>query len=280
VEIVRNTGRRCPAALVTLAQQEFVMVRNVDRATGWWLFAAIPLGVAGVLNIIWGIAAIGDSTFFVANQKYILSGLNTWGWIILIIGVVELVAALSLASGGGFGRWVGIIVASLNAISALMSIPAYPFWALCVFALAMIHHLPAGVRAHSDALLGAGSGRVVRGPVESPWVPASADRGAPGGGAARARRERDHPRRGADESERDADAGDGAVTAKPAMIRVRCGRRFASRSGGERRGQDAERRGGEDDAGFDRGPIPPIPLIAPNALAREVRSLNASVVRM
>jgi hypothetical protein len=114
------------------------MARDVDRATGWWLFAAILLAVAGVLNLIWGIGAISDSKFFVAGQKYILSDLNTWGWIVLIIGVVELIAAFSLASGGGFGRWVGLIVASLNAISALMSIPAYPFWALCVFALSII----------------------------------------------------------------------------------------------------------------------------------------------
>jgi hypothetical protein len=114
------------------------MASDVDRATGWWVFAGFLLAIAGLLNIIWGIGAIGDSKFFIADQKYILSNLNTWGWIVLVIGVVELFAALSLFSGGGFGRWVGIIVASLNAISALMSIPAYPFWALCVFALSII----------------------------------------------------------------------------------------------------------------------------------------------
>ncbi len=106
--------------------------------SGWWVFAGVLLLVAGVLNIIYGIAAIGDSKFFSENVEFILSGLNTWGWILLIVGVLELVAAFSLFSGGEFGRWFGIFVASLNAIAALLSIPAYPFWSLAVFALAII----------------------------------------------------------------------------------------------------------------------------------------------
>jgi hypothetical protein len=52
--------------------------------------------------------------------------------------VLELVAGFSLFSGGGFGRWVGIFAAALASITALLSIPAYPFWSLCVFALSLI----------------------------------------------------------------------------------------------------------------------------------------------
>jgi hypothetical protein len=105
---------------------------------GWWVFAGVLLLIAGVLNVIYGIAAIGDSKFFSEDVTYIISGLHTWGWILLIIGVLELVAAFSLFSGGEFGRWFGIFVASLNAIGALLSIPAYPFWSLAIFALAII----------------------------------------------------------------------------------------------------------------------------------------------
>jgi hypothetical protein len=106
--------------------------------SGWWVFAGILLLVAGLLNIVWGIAAIGDSKFFTEEATYILSGLNTWGWIILILGVTEMIAAFSLWSGGEFGRWFGIFVAALNSVAALLSIPAYPFWSLAVFALSII----------------------------------------------------------------------------------------------------------------------------------------------
>ena len=52
--------------------------------SGWVTFAGVMLFIVGVLNVIYGIAAIGDSKFFIQDQKYILSNLNTWGWVTLI----------------------------------------------------------------------------------------------------------------------------------------------------------------------------------------------------
>lgn len=105
------------------------------EGSGWVLFAGIMLMLVGILNAIYGIAAIDQSSFFVANTQFILSGLNTWGWVLLIIGVLQLVAAFSVWRGGSFGRWFGIAVASLNAIAALLAIPAYPLWSLAIFAI-------------------------------------------------------------------------------------------------------------------------------------------------
>jgi hypothetical protein len=102
---------------------------------GWVMFAGIMLLIVGVLNVIYGIAAVDDSKFFVHETQYILSGLNTWGWVTIILGALQILAAFSIWSGGGFGRWFGIFVASLSAIGALMYMPAYPFWSLAVFAI-------------------------------------------------------------------------------------------------------------------------------------------------
>jgi hypothetical protein len=113
-------------------------MNDESTLSGWWVFAGVLLIVAGVLNIIWGIAAIGDSKFFTEHGTFIISGLHTWGWISLILGVLELVAAFSLFAGGEFGRWFGIFIAALNSIGALLSIPAYPFWSLAIFALSII----------------------------------------------------------------------------------------------------------------------------------------------
>jgi hypothetical protein len=106
-----------------------------QQGASWVLFAGIMIFLVGVLNIIWGIAAIGESRFFVADAQFVLSGLNTWGWIMLFLGVGQLFAAYSIWRGGQVGRWFGIAVAGLNAIGALMSISAYPFWGLAVFIL-------------------------------------------------------------------------------------------------------------------------------------------------
>jgi hypothetical protein len=106
--------------------------------SGWVTFAGIMLFIGGFLNVIYGIAAIADSSFFIQDQKYILSNLNTWGWVTLVLGLLQLFAAFSLWSGGLYGRAVAILAASLSAVGALMAIPAYPFWSLAIFAIDII----------------------------------------------------------------------------------------------------------------------------------------------
>jgi len=122
------------------------------KGAGWLLFATVMIVIAGVLNVFWGIAAISNSKFFTQHATYVVSDLNTWGWIMLIIGVLEILAAFSIIAGGQYGRWFGIVMASLNAISVLMSIPAYPFWALCVFGvdILIIYGLAAYGGQHRD----------------------------------------------------------------------------------------------------------------------------------
>ena len=106
--------------------------------SGWWVFAGVLLLISGALNIIYGIAAIGNSSVITASAVYILRDLRTWGWLAVLLGVCEWIAAFSLWSGGEFGRWFGIIVASLNAIAVLLTITTYPFWSLAIFALCII----------------------------------------------------------------------------------------------------------------------------------------------
>jgi hypothetical protein len=108
---------------------------NEARVTGWWVFAGILLAIAGFLNVVWGIAGISNSKFFTQNSVYVVSSLHTWGWITLIIGVIEIGAAFSLFSGGGYGRVIGIIAATIGAIDALAGTGSTPFWSIGVFAL-------------------------------------------------------------------------------------------------------------------------------------------------
>ena len=114
------------------------MAANPERVTGWWLFAGVLLSIAGIADIIYGLAAIGDSKFFTENVTLIASDLKTYGWAILLIGVIQLTAGASLFVGGGWGRLVGIVAAGLNAIAYLLTIPAAPFWSLCMFLLSIV----------------------------------------------------------------------------------------------------------------------------------------------
>lgn len=106
------------------------------RGTGRVVFAATLLLIAGTLNIIYGIGALDGANIFVDDNRYVLTNLNTLGWVLIILGVIQLGGGFSLMAGNTYGRVIGIIGASLGAIGALLSIGgAYPWWSLAIFAL-------------------------------------------------------------------------------------------------------------------------------------------------
>ena len=106
------------------------------RGTGRALLAATLLVIVGVLNIIYGIGALDGANIFVNDKRYILTDLNTMGWVLIVLGVIQLAGGFSLMAGNTFGRVIGIIGAGLGAIGALLSIGgAYPWWSLAIFFL-------------------------------------------------------------------------------------------------------------------------------------------------
>ena len=75
-----------------------------NRGAGWLLFAGVMLVLVGTLNTVGGISAIDSANFYMANAQYQFGDLNTWGWILVIIGVMQLFAGLSVWRGGVYGR--------------------------------------------------------------------------------------------------------------------------------------------------------------------------------
>jgi hypothetical protein len=107
-------------------------MRGAGRAT----FAAVLLLIAGTLNIIYGIGALDNANIYANDTRYIFTNLNTMGWVLIILGVIQLTGGFSLMAGNVYGRVIGIVGASLGAIGALLSIGSgYPWWSLAIFAL-------------------------------------------------------------------------------------------------------------------------------------------------
>ena len=106
------------------------------RGAGRVAFAGFLLLIAGTINIIYGIGALDDANIFVNDTRFVFTNLNTMGWVLIILGVIQLTGGFSLLSGNTYGRVIGIIGGSFGAIGALFSIGGNnPWWSLCVFAL-------------------------------------------------------------------------------------------------------------------------------------------------
>ena len=106
------------------------------RGAGRAAFVAFLLIIVGTINIIYGIGALDDANIFVNDTRFVLDNLNTMGWVLIILGVIQLLGGFSLLGGNTFGRVIGIIGASFGALGALLSIGGNnPWWSLGVFAL-------------------------------------------------------------------------------------------------------------------------------------------------
>lgn len=102
--------------------------------TGWAGFAGVMILVLGTFNVIWGLAALVNDDFFLADEL-LFWDLSFWGWVYLIVGAVQVLAAMLIFSGSEAGALLGIMFAIFNAIGALLSIGAYPIWSIIILVL-------------------------------------------------------------------------------------------------------------------------------------------------
>lgn len=105
---------------------------------GLVIFASVLLLVLGAFNLIDGIAAVARSHVFIANAHYVVGDLRAWGWVALILGALQLLAAAGVLTGNQLARWFAVAVVGLNAIAQMFAIPAYPFWSLTIIAVDVV----------------------------------------------------------------------------------------------------------------------------------------------
>ncbi len=105
------------------------------RGVGWIGFASMMLAIAGIWATIEGILALSSSKVYAADATYVFSDLRTWGWIMLGLGIVTILASAGIWTGSQLARWFGVAVAGVNAFGQLMFLHANPWWSVSMFAV-------------------------------------------------------------------------------------------------------------------------------------------------
>jgi hypothetical protein len=125
--------------------------RHGDMGTGhgWVLFGGTMILIAGCMNLIHGIAAISDAKVLTRHAELVFSNLHAWGWAVLILGAVQIVAALGIFAGNRYARWFGVGVACVNALVQLTFASAFPIWSLTIVGLDVL--VIYGLVVHGDA---------------------------------------------------------------------------------------------------------------------------------
>ena len=63
--------------------------------------------IVGTINIIYGIGALDKANIYANDTRYIFTNLNTMGWALIILAVIQLTGGFSLLSGNTYGRVIG-----------------------------------------------------------------------------------------------------------------------------------------------------------------------------
>jgi len=111
-----------------------------QKGQGWLFFAAVVLGVAGIMRVFDAIWAFRYHGTLPAGLEDALFGtsLKTYGWIYLIVAIILILAAFGVMAGSSFSRWIGIVAGGIMAISSIWWMPYYPIWSLLYVAIGIL----------------------------------------------------------------------------------------------------------------------------------------------
>jgi hypothetical protein len=121
-----------------------------SSAEGWAIFVAVYLMIAGVLNIVWGIAALANKSYFVSGGL-LWSELNTWGWVAIILGAVQMLGAALVAARNAAGALIAGFLAFCGILLNFLSIGAYPVWSAILLVIDAL--VIWGVTVHADEFM-------------------------------------------------------------------------------------------------------------------------------
>ena len=107
---------------------------SYERGEGWLFFAFVILVIVGFFNVVLGLTMIaGDNIYVTARDSgtVVIGNVNGWGWVIGILGVLEVLAGFGVLARNQLSRWFAIFMATLAALAHLAVIfgpnPIYSF---------------------------------------------------------------------------------------------------------------------------------------------------------
>jgi hypothetical protein len=115
--------------------------------SGWTVFAAVMLVVAGIFNLTQGLVALNQSEYLV--NQLLFQNLDFWGWALVIWGGLQALAGVLSFGSGSAGPIIGICMSSLAAVLWFFMIFAAPAAAIIGVALNVLIIYGLSVRSDS-----------------------------------------------------------------------------------------------------------------------------------
>lgn len=95
---------------------------SYEKGEGWLFFAFVILVIVGFFNVVLGLTMVaGDNIYVTARDSgtVVIGSVNGWGWVIFILGILEVIAGFGVLVRSQAARWFGIVMATLAALAHL-----------------------------------------------------------------------------------------------------------------------------------------------------------------
>ena len=113
-----------------------------NNMVGWVYFAGIIMILRGISDAFLGISALVDKQylFVTSNNNLIYTTVNTdtWGWLLLAIGVLVLSAGFSLLHGSNWARIFAIIFMGISFLINMAFLAVFPIWSIVAMVINMV----------------------------------------------------------------------------------------------------------------------------------------------
>jgi hypothetical protein len=111
-----------------------VAAETYEKGEGWLFFAFVVLVIVGFFNVVLGLTMVaGDNIYVTARDSgtVVIGSVDGWGWVIFILGILEVIAGFGVLARSQAARWFGIVMATLAALGHLPVLfgpkPVYSF---------------------------------------------------------------------------------------------------------------------------------------------------------
>ena len=101
---------------------------------GWIAFAIVMALMAGCANGIFGLTAVFSKEAFKEGSLAYVT-LQQWGWVLMLFGVLQIVAAIMLAGRKNSGRIFAIVLAALSFLGWMFWVGSLPLAGLTVIVI-------------------------------------------------------------------------------------------------------------------------------------------------
>jgi hypothetical protein len=108
--------------------------------TGWIVFAAVLLFLAGLAQLVQGFLALVDDSFYVVRSDGLALTLDysVWGILHMLVGALAWLIGLGLLAGNSVARGAAVVLAGFSALANLLFLAALPALSLIIVAIDVI----------------------------------------------------------------------------------------------------------------------------------------------